>query len=543
MTKSPQPNGVDEDKAFAELFGAAMLEDMGETVDASPVHQNGYFPRHLHRVHDEGLVGRVDEAEFLNATGPKVVLGEPGMGKTELIREFGRRLDVEPIGAVRFMLSKDPAKFVQPGKPLLVDALDEAMSRREGDAIDVILSQLEAAGAPDFILSCRAREWQARGATSLAQIYGEPSIFSLEPLLRPEALAFLEWRHGSVDAETVLSHLDKHNLPDLYQNPLTLDLMGRVAETDTKLPATRAALFERVCVLIWPEHDSDRQDTGLAQLEQEEALAAAGAVCAALLFSGAEAVSIAGAAQALPGDIRLAEVETLPDAGIARTILSSKLFQSAGIARIKPIHRVIAEFLAARWLARQASAPRTQRRLLAQLHGGGAVPASLRGLHAWLAFHSSTMAERVIRADPFGILRYGEANAMTPQQADCLFEALCALADEDPYFRATDWDSHTAGGLMIPALREKIAGVIASSDSNEHLRSLLIEAVRDTPIAADLAAVLETVVLSKERFYREREDAAEAVLPFRDQHWWWGTVEQLRQLGDEDFDPPRKETH
>ena len=165
------------------------------------------------------------------------------------------------------------------------------------------------------------------------------------------------------------------------------------------------------------------------------------------------------------------------------------------------------------------------------------MPASLRGLHAWLAFHSRAMSERVIRADPFGILRYGEANAMSPRQADCLFEALCALADEDPYFRATDWDTHTAGGLMIPALREKIAGAIACSDSNAHLRSLLIEAVKDTTIAADLATVLELVVLSKERFYREREDAAEALLPFRDRGWWMETIEQLRQLGDEKFDP------
>ena len=102
---------------------------------------------------------------------------------------------------------------------------------------------------------------------------------------------------------------------------------------------------------------------------------------------------------------------------------------------------MIAEFLGARWLARQVPAPRAQRRLLAQFHDSGGVPASLRGVHAWLAYHSAAMADLVIAADPYGVLRYGEPAAFTPHQADKLFDALCALAEDDPYFRAGDWES------------------------------------------------------------------------------------------------------
>jgi len=218
-------------------------------------------------------------------------------------------------------------------------------------------------------------------------------------------------------------------LADLYGNPLTLELMGRVAERDNHLPATRAGLFERICMQIWPEHDPDRQETGLAQITEDQALDAAGAISAGLMFAGAEAVSAAGAAQVQKSDVRLSELETLPGADVARAVFSSKLFHSVGPARAKPIHRVIAEFLAARWLAGQAVSPRAQRRLLAQFSGTGAVPASLRGMHAWLAFHSPAMAERVMAADPFGVLRYGETARLTVQQADCLFNALCELAE------------------------------------------------------------------------------------------------------------------
>ncbi|MER8438744.1 hypothetical protein [Mesorhizobium sp. M1393] len=494
-----------------------------------------YFPRRLTLTDASILDNRVDEAGLLALVDNKVVLGEPGMGKSKLMRELGRRLGVEPITAIRFINAKNPEKLMSAGTPVLIDGLDEAMSRREGDAIDAILAQLEEADSPPFILSCRSREWQARSVTNLRQLYGaDPRILTLEPFDRLEARAYLVAQHSSVDADHVLDHLTAHSLEELYRNPLTLDLMGRVAETDTQLPGTRAALFERVCTLVWPEHDPDRQDEGLAQLTQDEALDAAGAIAASLLFAGAEAASAAGATLVQQGDLRLADLEKLPTAEAARAIFSSKLFHSVGPSRAKPIHRVIAEYLGARWLARQAATPRAQRRVLAQLHGSGGVPASLRGLHAWLAYHSPAMAERVIGKDPYGVLRYGETAALTPHLGDCLFEALRLLAEDDPYFRSADWDSKTAAGLMIPALKLKIDVIIASAASSGHLRSLLIEGLDGTSLAAELANTLEAIVLSPERFYRERDDAAKALFPHRDRAWWQTTIAALTDQGGDD---------
>ncbi|MDP9412507.1 MAG: ATP-binding protein [Pseudomonadota bacterium] len=493
-----------------------------------------YFVRRL-RPHDEGMADFVDEAGLIGVPGAKVVLGEPGMGKSELLRELGRRLDIEPVSAIRFLLSKKPERFVTPGKPLLIDGLDEAMARRERDSVDAVLAQLEDAGSPDFVLSCRSREWQARGESNLRQLYGaDPKLFSLEPLHCDEAAEFLASRHPGADVTHVLSHLDAHGLSDLYRNPLTLGLMGRVAETDTALPASRGALFQRVCTLIWSEHNLERQDLGLAQLTEADALSSVGAVCAALLLGGAEAVSIAGAAELHERDLRIADIALLPGAGAAPTVFSSKLFQSFGSSRIKPIHRVIAEYLGARWLARQVDSPRKQRRLLAQLQGSGGVPASLRGLHAWLAYHGPALAEHVIAADPYGVLRYGEPNALSLRQAEILFHSLEALARDNPWFRSNDWDSRTAAGLMVPGLKPRIDAVIGSAESNAHLRSLLIEGLNGSPLAGELADSLEAVVISPVRFYREREDAAEALLPYRGREWWRATIQSLLETPGED---------
>lgn len=518
---------------MASGLSAVSIETQSEDATIAPAAV--YFPRRLTLTDASTLDNRVDEAGFIALAGNKVVLGEPGMGKSVLMRELGRRLGVDPVTAIRFINARNPAKLVPAGKPVLIDGLDEAMSRREGDAVDAILAQLEEVDSPPFILSCRSREWQARSATNLRQLYGsEPRILTLEPFDRAEARAYLVAQHSSVNADHVLDHLAAHSLEELYRNPLALGLMGRVAEIDTQLPGTRADLFERVCTLVWPEHDPDRQDKGLAQLTEDEALDAAGAIATGLMFAGAEAASAAGMAQVQQGDLRLADLESLPHAKAARVIFSSKLFRSVGPSRAKPIHRVIAEYLGARWLARQAATPRAQRRVLAQLHGSGGVPASLRGLHAWLGHHSPAMAERVIAEDPNGVLRYGDAAALTPHLAECLLEALCMLAYDDPLFRAADWDSKTAAGLMIPGLMPKIDAIIASTTSNAHLRSLLIEGLKGTSLAAKLADTLETIVLSRERFYGERYDAAVALLPHRDRAWWRATIAALTDQGGDD---------
>ncbi|RON25628.1 NACHT domain-containing protein [Pseudomonas lini] len=494
-----------------------------------------YFPRHLSFTDGQNQRQIVDEAGLLDIAAPKIVLGEQGMGKSDLISEIGRRLNAPTVSAIRFMLHKNPAQCVVAGKPLLIDGLDEAMARHDGDAVDLILAQLEEAGSPDFILSCRAREWQLRSVTNLRHIYNaDPIVFTLEPLDRTEACAVLAQHYAMANPEHVLNHLDEHGIAELYRNPLTLGLMGQVAKHDAKLPATRAALLERVCPLIWPEHDPERQESRLGAMTEDEALSAAGAVMAGLLLAGADAVSLSSPGQLQDGDVRLADLKALPEAHGARTIFSSKLFHSVGAGRAKPIHRVIAEFLGARWLAKQAKTARAQRRLLAQLQGSGAVPASLRGLHAWLAFHSSAMAKAVIAADPFGVMRYGDISSLTADQADFMLDALQALAVIDPYFRSQDWDSHTATGLIIPNLRSKIETAISSTKSNAHLRSLLIEGLKDRPLAGELGDTLESVIFSTDRFFREREGAAEALIPHRNRTWWQRTIADIYEQCTED---------
>jgi hypothetical protein len=84
-----------------------------------------YFPRWLSVSDASILDDRIDEAGLLALVGNKIVLGEPGIGKSELMRELGRRLAVEPVTAIRFVNARNPAKLVPAGKRLLIDGLDD----------------------------------------------------------------------------------------------------------------------------------------------------------------------------------------------------------------------------------------------------------------------------------------------------------------------------------------------------------------------------------------------------------------------------------
>jgi len=502
-----------------------------ERVD--PV-ETPYFRRKL-RVVEEASEREILDSDLLGLERSVVVLGEPGMGKSELIGELGRASGVAPVSALRFMLSKSPGGYVTSGHLLLIDGLDEAIARDEKDALDRVLAQLEDAGCPRFVLSCRSREWQSRSLRSLKEIYGaEPFVVSIEKFTREEACAFWSSRGFTSSVDAVLDGLDEQGLSDLYRNPLTLSLLGRVADSGKPLPVTRAELFGHVCELIWREENDARQNTQLAQINQEQALSSAGACMAAMIFGGVDAIRLGGIAERQEGEVWIGDLENLPGGAHARSVVASKLFKNVGVGRAAPIHRVIAECLGARWLAAQATTSISRRRLLAQFHGGGAVPSSLRGLHAWLAFHSPHLSARVIAADPFGLLRYGETALLDAAQAAALLDALERLAHADPYFRAQDWDARSARGLAKTTLALRIDAILADAGSNFHLRTLLLEAIKDTPLAVSLSAILEKLVFNDASYHGEREEALVAVFAHRSRPFWEIATQMLVDQASED---------
>jgi hypothetical protein len=470
--------------------------------------QGEFLPRALW-YQDRREIITVDQDFLRSDRRSLIVLGEAGMGKSTLLFQLKGVPGFAVCTARKLINAPEPQALMGGATTLVIDALDEVSARLDGDAVDLVLRRLAQLELPRFILSCRAADW--RKATALQGITdfyeSAPLELHLDPLTREDAASLLSARLGANPAENAIEHLEACGLGGLWRNPQTLNLIADVAAVGT-LPASKGELFNEATKLLRLEHREEKAATPLASLAEADVLDAAGAAFATMILTGKEAIS--RNAMVAESDLPLSEVAHLPGAGVLSNVIGSRLFSSVGNERFSYNHRAIGEFLGARWLVHQADSPRKRRRLLELFNGQALVPASLRGLHAWLAWHSADLAGDVIAADPMGVIEYGDADALTPQQGRALFAALRRLADANPRFR--DWAEYRTGGLVQPELLSEIRDTLTGPRVEFGLRLLVLQALTNSPLIADLRDDLESVLLSPTVEFANRSEAADRLV-------------------------------
>lgn len=154
------------------------------------------------------------------------------------MKRLGNRNGYTHCTAKKLLLI-DLKSIYKDGTTLVIDALDEATSQHDGDAISQVLKKLAALGFPRFILSCRVAEWHSFTNNSTIRDVGydqEPLEVHLQPFSEEEIHSFLANRLGAPRATEVNAHFEQLGLVDWLGNPQTLDLICSVA---TKAPCHR----------------------------------------------------------------------------------------------------------------------------------------------------------------------------------------------------------------------------------------------------------------------------------------------------------------
>lgn len=466
------------------------------------------IPRTL-QYEDGSMQVTLTQSELLSRSEPLVVLGEAGMGKTSLLEWLSDSPQHAYCTARQLINRAKPETLLGDALVLVIDALDEVSARGDGDAVDLVLQKLGELGYPRFVLSCRVADWRtATGAQAIVEQYDRPPLaLHLNPLTDQDVLAFLAERMGDQKAQAVVEHFDALGLESWLGNPQTLELIVQ-AVAGGNLPDTRTALFDLAIRELAEEHKDSKADD---QLPRELALGAAGAACAALILSGSEAITRRTATCARDGELMLKELTQLPDGQGIERMLGTRLIRGLGSERFSYWHRRIGEYLGARWIAKHADSPRKRRRLMALFHKQGLVPASLRGLHAWLA-QDSELASAVITADPMGVIEYGDADHLTLEKARTLLQALKRLAVENPEFR--DWRSYTMRGLGQPGLIAELREIVADPNGSFWLRVLILESLKGSPTAQALGDVVLVVASSPREPYMLRWVAVDVLSQF-----------------------------
>ena len=476
----------------------------------------------------------LDERDIASLAQPVVILGDPGIGKSVLAERLGELPGMKFVHASPFVSHDDPCLLVADSERPVIDGLDEIASAAPGGAVVEVLKQLSKLGNPSFVLTCRAADW--RGAVDRVRLeyhYGvKPVLVHLQPFSEDDAFAYLSSEFPTIDPVAVLGHLERYGLQALHKNPLTLKMLGEVMETEGVLPETRADLFGHACRVMLGERNALHQGDTHARRPDEDLLHAAGALCAAQLLCGHIGVYDGPNVETPDGCLNLSDLAGLPFGEVTNDALRTRLFLAEGENRFVPIHRVIAEYLGANWLARCFEDEISEKRIFSLFRTGEGVPTSLRGLHAWLAHFNHVLARHCIEADPYAVLRYGDAETLTLEQAGTLLAALKDLSEDDPYFRSEDWGQHPVSGVMRWELREEILPIVEARDHRAQLRLLLLEAMVGTEFAAQSLPTLESIVFDQDRDVDERSTAAEALYTADARDDWNPVIVQLLEMSD-----------
>lgn len=362
-----------------------------------------------------------------------VLLGEPGMGKSETLKALAALTQDNPITVNDFIVTGlAPSSG---GNPIFIDALDEARASGDTTVWRELRRGIAQAGLRRFGIACRAADWETTDKGDLAAVAQGQQIrvFTLDPLTPEQRRALLK-HEGVADVEAFEEQAEGLGLANMLGNPQSLKLLAAAAKNQPGgLPKTRREAYELACKELVKEPNARHQQAQRRHAtlpSHDELLSAAGWLCALMLLSNCAEVSEEEPGTAVFGSVWLTEVfGKLPADGFSvdavRQVLHRPLFCKPGRG-YTPIHRTVAEYLAARYIAQRI----TQAGLLPtrvaalMLASPQHLVSNLRGLAGWLAALSEPMRTTIFQADPAAVLNYGDLHLLPTNPKQALIERL-----------------------------------------------------------------------------------------------------------------------
>ena len=398
--------------------------------------------------------------EAFGETSAYVLLGAPGSGKTtEFVREVGESGGVY-VTARDFLTFDRDSEWR--GATLFIDALDEtrAGSTDGRTALDAIRAKLARLGCPKFRLSCREADWfgaNDRHHLEAVSPDGSVRVLHLDPLTERDAKDLLNHDFGVEEPDAFIGSAHERGVDGMLVNPQSLGFLAR-AVRQSEWPSTRTETFELACANLVREPNRGHRIAVPRVADTRALMGAAGKLFAVQLLTGAAGYErLCG--EGIGDYLALEDVADANVDGLRRAI-GTRLFVVPEGERALPLHRQIAEFLAARYLAECIGDGLPVGRVLALMTGfDGAIVTELRGLCAWLAAQSPCSRTNLIARDPLGTVMYGDVQGFTSGEKRLILDHLERSAKENPWLvRAIRIDSRL-GDLVFPdvgkVLRER----------------------------------------------------------------------------------------
>lgn len=491
---------------------------------------------------DNFEVKEILEKDILKLTSsPFIILGEPGFGKTELMKQLGDQVNCIYITARKFLRSK--ANIYNKNNRLIIDGLDEVPSSEDGNALQEVLKKLNECDNPNFAIACREKEWNSKtGKQDIKDDYGvEPIEFRLSAITKSEAMQILSEKCDPHKSSEALDKLDELNLSSLYGNPNTLRLVSILLGNNNKLPETKSKIYAEAMKFLVREDNDRHKDkkTLLARLSDFDKLDAAGAICFVYLLHGYEGITCLNNNHDY---LQIGQISDLAELVAMDAVLGSNLFEEIhnehGI--FEPKHKTIAEYLAARWISKKIDNNKDykvfERRLLPLFNSGGTVPTYLKGFNNWLpTFSPNILGYKAIQSDPFGFLTDGDCHEINDNLALYLIGEIKKLSKENPYFRSGGWKNLDASGLCRPIIIQELNEIIDNYQEEFHIHSFALEIASSDKLCEDFAERFKEIAFDTAQSYHNRNVAIIGLYKANPSEFFTNrTIERVQELSDQD---------
>ena len=315
-----------------------------------------------------------------------VLLGDPGAGKTTAFQDECGALGASAhFVTARDFLTLDPQQHPEwREKTLFIDGLDEIRAGTSDvrTPFDEIRRHLNKLKKPFFRLSCREADWLGENDRKRLELVSRDqriTVLRLDTLGDLDIEAFLKKHPGVRDAKGFIKSAGEKRIDGFLSNPQSLKMLADVVVDNGNWPKSRRELFETACEKMSKETNEEHriaEPPSAPASEPTKLLDVAGRLCALLLISGkAGYVGNRGYVRHESADDYI-EVEQCggEDPALLHRALSTRLFraESPSNGRFAPVHRHIAEYLGARYLAKLIDGTIDVR---APAHGRSTLPA------------------------------------------------------------------------------------------------------------------------------------------------------------------------
>lgn len=446
-----------------------------------------------------------------------VLLGDPGAGKTTLFKQ-----EATDSGGL-YLSARDFLTFYRTeewqGRTLFIDGLDETRAVVE-DArtpLDAIRGKLEQLGCPRFRLSCREADWRGgndKTALNACAPGGKVIVLHLNALTDDDIKVILAKDERVTDADGFKQKAEQFSLEGLLHNPQTLDMLIAAVQGNN-WPKTKLETYQLACQKMAVEHSDEHKASRKKQSNTtEQLLDAAGFLYATLLL--ANAAEFNEGDDASEGQVCLSAIK-IPNDLPCTQALKSRLFKWVRENQYAPVHRSIAEFLGARFLAKEINKGLPLSRILALMTGfDGGVVAALRGLMSWLGAHSSEARNHLIGIDPLGMVFYGDVQLFSTQTKQQLLSALRHEAESNGYLRFDNyWASYPFAALTTQDMASQLLDLLNSPSREKHDQQILnciLDGLNCSECIPELKDALISIVRDKTYWEGVRVGALEAFM-------------------------------